>query len=504
MRVALFIACFNDALAPDVGQATVRVLEHLGHEVVFPEAQTCCGQMHFNTGYRDRVRAAGPRFADVFERLDVVVTPSPSCASMVRHHHATRGRARRRRRGSPRTSPRVAPRVLELTRVPRRRARRDRRRRRASRTGSRSTRPATRSGCSRSAIARGACSRAVDGPRARGHRGRRPVLRVRRDVRDQERRDVAGDGRRQARRRRGQRRRRCSPPPTPRACSTSAACSAARGRRSGCSTSPRSSPRAMRPPAPAGAAPMPAADAPVRRHAAVPGGRPRGARGRAAAHNLAARHDDHPRQARTGRGRAARTGRTCGSPAPRSRTTSSRACRSSSSELEANVTAAGGVVHWARDAEEANAIVVGHRPRAPAPTRSSRSSRWRPRRSSSTRRSRRPGSPPGRPTSRSSSSSSATTCRRTSWCPAIHRNRTEIRDIFAARDGRRRAAGAGGPHRRARGRWPRPPASTCARSSSARGSPSRGANFAIAETGTVDGRRVRGQRPDVPDAPRRR
>ena len=52
MRIALFITCLADALYPDVGNATVRLLERLGHEVDFPTAQTCCGQMHVNTGYQ--------------------------------------------------------------------------------------------------------------------------------------------------------------------------------------------------------------------------------------------------------------------------------------------------------------------------------------------------------------------------------------------------------------------------------------------------------------------
>ncbi len=89
MRLALFVACFNDALFPEVGRATVRILEALGHEVIFPEAQTCCGQVHFNTGYWD---ACGPlvrRFTDAFAEYDAVVTPSASCAAMVRRHHGT-------------------------------------------------------------------------------------------------------------------------------------------------------------------------------------------------------------------------------------------------------------------------------------------------------------------------------------------------------------------------------------------------------------------------------
>ncbi len=51
MRVALFVTCLADSLFPDVGRATVTVLERLGHEVVFPQGQTCCGQAHINTGY---------------------------------------------------------------------------------------------------------------------------------------------------------------------------------------------------------------------------------------------------------------------------------------------------------------------------------------------------------------------------------------------------------------------------------------------------------------------
>ena len=51
MRIALFATCLADALFPDVGKATVRLLERLGHEVVFPPDQVCCGQMHVNTGY---------------------------------------------------------------------------------------------------------------------------------------------------------------------------------------------------------------------------------------------------------------------------------------------------------------------------------------------------------------------------------------------------------------------------------------------------------------------
>jgi L-lactate dehydrogenase complex protein LldE len=92
VRVALFITCFNDTLFPATGQAVVTLLERLGHEVSFPEEQTCCGQMHGNTGYE----ALGQSLADRWERVfpeDVVVSPSASCVGYVREHvPSSRGR----------------------------------------------------------------------------------------------------------------------------------------------------------------------------------------------------------------------------------------------------------------------------------------------------------------------------------------------------------------------------------------------------------------------------
>lgn len=84
MRIALFVTCIGDTLLPDVGKATVRVLERLGHEVVFPADQTCCGQMHLNSGYRDEARVLARRFVDIFGEYDAVVSPSSSCVGMVR------------------------------------------------------------------------------------------------------------------------------------------------------------------------------------------------------------------------------------------------------------------------------------------------------------------------------------------------------------------------------------------------------------------------------------
>ncbi|MFL5672555.1 MAG: (Fe-S)-binding protein [Chloroflexota bacterium] len=113
MRVALFITCYNDLLFPEVGQAMVTLLRRLGHEVEFPAEQTCCGQMHFNSGYQDACVPLVDRFADVFAGYDVIVTPSGSCAAMVRHHHSVVAE-----RASGDLAARVAvvaPRVRELS-----------------------------------------------------------------------------------------------------------------------------------------------------------------------------------------------------------------------------------------------------------------------------------------------------------------------------------------------------------------------------------------------------
>jgi L-lactate dehydrogenase complex protein LldE len=90
LRVALFITCVNDTLFPDTGRATVRVLERLGHEVVFPLEQTCCGQMHANSGYQVEAVPLVRRFVRVFgdPSYDAVVCPSGSCAAMVHDQYA--------------------------------------------------------------------------------------------------------------------------------------------------------------------------------------------------------------------------------------------------------------------------------------------------------------------------------------------------------------------------------------------------------------------------------
>jgi L-lactate dehydrogenase complex protein LldE len=88
MRTALFITCLADALFPEVGKATVQVLQRLGQEVEFPAQQTCCGQMHVNTGYQKQALPLVERFAEVFAPYDAIVAPSGSCVGSVRHQHA--------------------------------------------------------------------------------------------------------------------------------------------------------------------------------------------------------------------------------------------------------------------------------------------------------------------------------------------------------------------------------------------------------------------------------
>jgi len=98
VRVGLFVTCLGDTLFPEVPRAVVRVLERLGHEVEFPQEQTCCGQLHANSGYRDEALALAERFERIFERFEAVVSPSSSCVGMIRE-----------------LRPGLAPRVFELS-----------------------------------------------------------------------------------------------------------------------------------------------------------------------------------------------------------------------------------------------------------------------------------------------------------------------------------------------------------------------------------------------------
>lgn len=88
MKVALFVTCLVDGIVPDVGKATVALLERLGVEVDVPLAQTCCGQLHVNTGYPREAIALVRNHVAAFESYDAIVAPSGSCTAAVRHQHA--------------------------------------------------------------------------------------------------------------------------------------------------------------------------------------------------------------------------------------------------------------------------------------------------------------------------------------------------------------------------------------------------------------------------------
>jgi len=114
MRIGLFVTCLTDTLFPDTGRAVVAVLERLGHQVEFPADQACCGQMHFNTGYRREAVPMARNFVRAFEGYEAIVTPSASCASMIREYYpalaADEGDA-----GLERAVTDIGPRVYELS-----------------------------------------------------------------------------------------------------------------------------------------------------------------------------------------------------------------------------------------------------------------------------------------------------------------------------------------------------------------------------------------------------
>ena len=87
MQIALFVTCLTDTLFPATGRAVVEILERLGHEVMFPEGQTCCGQMHANSGYQVEALPLVRGFVAAFRDAEVVVSPSGSCVAMVRHQY---------------------------------------------------------------------------------------------------------------------------------------------------------------------------------------------------------------------------------------------------------------------------------------------------------------------------------------------------------------------------------------------------------------------------------
>jgi L-lactate dehydrogenase complex protein LldE len=87
MRASLFITCYNDTLFPETGRAVVRLLERLGVELGFHPKQTCCGQMHANTGFRGEAFSQAKRFIRLYQDVENVVIPSSSCVAMIRDQY---------------------------------------------------------------------------------------------------------------------------------------------------------------------------------------------------------------------------------------------------------------------------------------------------------------------------------------------------------------------------------------------------------------------------------
>ena len=204
MRIALFITCLADAMFPQVGRATVAVLERLGHAVVFPAEQTCCGQMHVNTGYQKQAlplvravrRGVRRRTTRWSRRRAPASARSGTSTRWSRGGSARRVWSSRSRRGGQ---------DVRAVRAAGRRAGRDRCRGLLPAPGDLSPDLSLAA----DAAGRGQAAPAAAGgrrPGAGGAAGGRAVLRVRRHVRDQERRHLDGDAGRQDAARAGHRR----------------------------------------------------------------------------------------------------------------------------------------------------------------------------------------------------------------------------------------------------------------------------------------------------------
>ena len=87
MKVGLFIPCYVDALYPEAGVATYKLLKHFGVDVGYPEKQTCCGQPMGNAGFESMSKSLALKFDSMFSGFDYVVAPSASCAAYVKFYH---------------------------------------------------------------------------------------------------------------------------------------------------------------------------------------------------------------------------------------------------------------------------------------------------------------------------------------------------------------------------------------------------------------------------------
>ena len=114
MRISLFITCYNDLLFPTTGIAVVKILERLGHTVDFRPEQTCCGQMHYNTGYQMETVPLVRKFVETFCDAELICSPSASCVAMIRYHYEKAAHMVADSRLAQQVSE-LVPRVFELT-----------------------------------------------------------------------------------------------------------------------------------------------------------------------------------------------------------------------------------------------------------------------------------------------------------------------------------------------------------------------------------------------------
>ena len=84
MKIGLFVPCYVDAVYPEVGLATWKLLRHLGLDVTYPEKQTCCGQPMANAGFERQAVPLAEKFVEKFQGFDYVVSPSVSCTAFIR------------------------------------------------------------------------------------------------------------------------------------------------------------------------------------------------------------------------------------------------------------------------------------------------------------------------------------------------------------------------------------------------------------------------------------
>ncbi len=101
MRVGLFIPCYVDQFYPQVGIATLQLLEKYGCEVVYPAGQTCCGQPMANSGFEHLTKGSNELFVKNFQEFDYIVCPSGSCVLHIKEHLHTEDSHEQGGHGSP-------------------------------------------------------------------------------------------------------------------------------------------------------------------------------------------------------------------------------------------------------------------------------------------------------------------------------------------------------------------------------------------------------------------